>query len=94
VITARRLEETLEAGDVGAHVGQLTEDVPAITEDQNLEEAARALSWTDGSGLPVMTADGSRLVGWLTHRDVLRTYDRHREAAHGRRPARKKGPTR
>lgn len=94
VITARRLEETLEAGDVGAHVGQLTEDVPAITDDQNLEEAVRALSWTDGSGLPVLTADGSRLVGWLTHRDVLRTYDRHREAAHGKGPARKRRPAR
>ena len=94
VITARRLEQTLEAGDVGARVGQLTEDVPAITDDQNLEEAVRALSWTDGSGLPVLTADGSRLVGWLTHRDVLRTYDGHREAAHGKRPVRRKGTAR
>jgi chloride channel protein, CIC family len=94
VITARRLEETLEAGDVGARVGQLTEDVPAITDDQNLEEAVRALSWTDGSGLPVLTADGARLIGWLTHRDVLRTYSLYREAAHRKRPARKKRPDR
>ena len=42
VITARRLEETLETGDVGAQVGQPTEDVPTITEEQNLEEAVRA----------------------------------------------------
>jgi len=93
VITARRLEETLEAGAVGSKVGQLAEDVPTVTEDQNLEEAVRALSWTDGSGLLVLTADGARPIGWLTHRDVLRTYTFHRAAVpHGNRPARRKRP--
>ena len=92
VITARRLDETLEAGDVGAEVGQLAEEVPTVTDDQNLEEAVRALSRTDGSGLPVLTADGSRPIGWLTHRDVLRTYNRHRAVPHAKRPAGRKGP--
>jgi CIC family chloride channel protein len=92
VITARRLDETLEAGDVGTEVGQLAEGVPTVTDDQNLEEAVRALSRTDGSGLPVLTADGSRPIGWLTHRDVLRTYNRHRAVPHAKQPAGKKGP--
>ena len=92
VITARRLDETLEAGDVGAEVGRLAEEVPTVTDDQNLEEAVRALSRTDGSGLPVLTADGARPIGWLTHRDVLRTYNRHRAVPHGKRPAGGKGP--
>jgi CIC family chloride channel protein len=94
VITARRLEEALEGGDVDAAVGTLTEDGPTLAADQNLEEAVRALSWTDGAGLPVLTADGARPIGWLTHRDVLRTYNRYREAPHGPRLARRKGPDR
>lgn len=94
VITARRLEEALEAGDVGAQVRQLTDEVPAITDDQNLEEAVRALSWTDGAGLPVLAAQGARPIGWLTHRDVLRTYNLHREALYEKWPARRKGPDR
>jgi chloride channel protein, CIC family len=92
VLTARRLEETLEAGDDRTEVGHLIEDVPTVTDDQNLEEAVRALSWTDGAGLPVVTADGARPIGWLTHRDVLRTYTVHRAAPHGKRPAGRKGP--
>ena len=92
VITARRLEETLEAGDVAAEVGQLAAEVPTVTDDQSLEEAVRALSWTDGAGLPVLTARGGRPIGWLTHRDVLRTYTLHRDAPPGKRPARKKRP--
>jgi len=92
VITARRLEETLEAGDDAAEVGHLIENVPTVTDDQNLEEAVRALSRTDGSGLPVLTAQGARPIGWLTHRDVLRTYTAHRDAPREKRPGRRKGP--
>jgi CIC family chloride channel protein len=92
VITARRLDETLEAGDVGAEVGRLSEEVPTVSDDQNLEEAVRALSRTDGAGLPVLTADGSRPIGWLTHRDVLRTYNLHRAAPRGKRLAERKEP--
>jgi chloride channel protein, CIC family len=90
VITARRLEESLTAGQVEAKVGQLIESFPTVTDDQNLEEAVRTLSRTDGSGVPVLTAGGARPIGWLTHRDVLRTYNFHREAP-GRRASRGKG---
>jgi CIC family chloride channel protein len=92
VITARRLDESLEAGDVVAEVGRLAEEVPTVTDDQNLEEAVRALSRTDGSGLPVLTADGSRPIGWLSHRDVLRTYSLHRGVPRGKRLAERKRP--
>ena len=77
IVTARRIEEGIEAGDVAPTVGQLTEDAPTIAEDQNLEEAVRKLDWTEGSGVPVLTADGQRAIGWLTHRDVLRAYNDH-----------------
>ena len=38
----------------------------------------RALASGDESGLPVVSDEG-RVVGWLTHRDVLRAYHRERE---------------
>jgi CBS domain-containing protein len=34
-------------------------------------EALDALVGTEGTGAPVLTADESRLVGWITHRIIL-----------------------
>jgi CIC family chloride channel protein len=77
MVTARRIEQSLAAGDSDPTVGQVAEDGPALTEDQNLEAAVRQLGWTEESGLPVLTPDRQRLAGWLNHRDVLRAYHRH-----------------
>ena len=67
----------------------LMEAAPTVAEDQNLEEAVRQLGWTEGSGLPVLTPDGARAVGWLTHRDVLRAYNDHLPVADRRSSFRK-----
>jgi len=77
VLTARMLEEHVEGAGTDLTVGDLARDAAALTEDETLEEAARKLAGADDSGLPVVTADESRIAGWLTHRDVLRLYGRH-----------------
>lgn len=48
--------------------------------DQSLEQALGLLVRQDRSGLPVTTTDG-RILGWLTHRDVLAAY--HTRLQHG-----------
>jgi CIC family chloride channel protein len=88
MVTARRIEEGLAAGDGDPTVGRLVEDGPLLTEDQNLEEAVRQLGWTEESGLPVLRADRERVVGWLTHRDVLRAYHHHLPGTSRARPSR------
>jgi CIC family chloride channel protein len=77
VVTARVVEERVEASDTRVTVGELAREAPAVTEDQTLEEAARKLVGADDSGLPVLTADRRGIVGWLTHRDLLRLYGTH-----------------
>jgi predicted transcriptional regulator len=47
--------------------------------DETLEEAVRWLARTDDPGLPVLAATGPAVVGWVTHREVLRTYHRGRQ---------------
>ena len=74
VVTARVVEERVEASDTHVTVGELAREAPAVTESQTLEEAARKLVSAEDSGLPVLTADRRRIVGWLTHRDLLRLY--------------------
>ena len=39
----------------------------------SLEEAVQALASTDDEGLPV-TSENDHLIGWITHRRVLRAY--------------------
>ena len=89
MLTARRIEQGLAAGDGDPTVGQVAEDAPAVTEDQTLEAAIRQLGWTEESGLPVLTPDRQRLAGWLTHRDVLRSYHRHLSGTHQARTFRR-----
>jgi hypothetical protein len=51
--------------------------------NDTLEDAVRALSSTEDSGLPVLAAGGRDIVGWLSHRDIPSTYHREREALSG-----------
>jgi CIC family chloride channel protein len=89
MVTARRIEQGLATGDGEPTVGPLAEDSPAVTEDQTLEAAIHQLGWTENAGLPVLTDDRQRLVGWLSHRDVLRAYHRHLSGTHRRQPSRR-----
>jgi CIC family chloride channel protein len=50
-----------------------------LASTDTLEQAVRALARTDEPGLPVVAAGTREVVGWLTHRDVLRAYHQGRE---------------
>jgi CIC family chloride channel protein len=47
--------------------------------DDVLEDAVRALSLSDDPAVPVLEPGGRTLVGWVTHRDILRAYHAERE---------------
>ena len=51
----------------------LAREVPRLRASDSLEDAVHALGVSDDEGIPVM-ADDDRLIGWLTHRRVLRAY--------------------
>ncbi len=71
VITARAVADTLSDGRhdealVGDHV-----DLPqTVRADHSIDDALDVLETAPG-GVPVLDADGARVVGWLTHQAVL-----------------------
>ena len=53
----------------------LMREAPTLRPAASLEDGVAILAAGDDEGVPVIDADG-RLVGWLTHRRVLRAYQR------------------
>jgi CIC family chloride channel protein len=47
---------------------------PELRAHETLDDAVLALAGTDEEGLPVLASDSDRVVGWLTHRRLLRAY--------------------
>lgn len=75
VVSADDLEPALT--DVGGPdmARDLARPVPELRADAALENAARLLGDSEEAGLPVLAAQGGdQVVGWVTHRDVLRVY--------------------
>ena len=68
----------------------LAHEVPRLQATDSLEDAVQALASTDDEGLPVIDED-NQLIGWITHRQVLRTYLRRFGAPedNARKPARR-----
>jgi chloride channel protein, CIC family len=56
-------------------VADLMREAPTVRPDNSLEDGVAVLAAGDDEGIPVIDA-GGRLVGWLTHRRVLRAYRR------------------
>jgi CIC family chloride channel protein len=74
-VTAREAEEAARSNTQDATAGQLARALPALHAGQTLHSALTTLlPRENSSGLPVLSADGTRLAGWLNHRDVLRAY--------------------
>jgi CBS domain-containing protein len=48
-------------------------EAPKVRADESLEDAVAVLAAGDDEGIPVVDPD-DRMVGWLTHRRVLRAY--------------------
>jgi len=97
VVSADDLEPALT--DIGGPdaARDLARPVPELRANAALESAARLLGDSEEGGLPVLAPEGSSVVGWITHRDVLRAYLRGSQApkgAAGRARPRRRGDVR
>ncbi|MEV0006918.1 chloride channel protein [Streptomyces sp. NPDC047973] len=74
VVTARAAAEALaEQPDAApTAAGDLVEQPPRISSDEQLASALHTLVAAPGTGLPVLTPDTNLPVGWLSHRSALR----------------------
>jgi CIC family chloride channel protein len=83
-VTSQQVEEAIRNHSMGTPVGNLAKETPKVLVNETLEEALESLVDHELQGLPILSVDANRIVGWLTHRDVLRAYyDRTRN--NGRR---------
>jgi chloride channel protein, CIC family len=83
VIAATDVEQALggqEAADGQLAAAMLVRAAPQLRTNETLEEAVQALAASDEEGLPVLAAQEDRVVGWLTHRLLLRAYRTHLES--------------
>jgi CIC family chloride channel protein len=74
VLTSRDAERAATDNALDDSAGRLAALPPALAGTQNLSSALDLLNEADEDGLPVLSDDGTRIVGWLTHRDVLTAY--------------------
>jgi CIC family chloride channel protein len=74
VVSADDLQPALTDGDGSETARDLARPVPELRSDETLERGGRLLGESEEAGLPVLAPDGDRIVGWITHRDVLRAY--------------------
>ncbi|WP_433618275.1 chloride channel protein [Dactylosporangium sp. CA-139114] len=69
VVPAVEVERALRDDAGGVTAADLASTVPVLRAGQSLDEALDAVVRAGGLGLPVQRDD--RLVGWVTHRDIL-----------------------
>jgi chloride channel protein, CIC family len=74
VVVASDAERALQEDHDRFSAGALARGTPELHTDETLEDAVRALAVSDEEGLPVLAGDGRRVVGWLTHQQLLRAY--------------------
>jgi CBS domain-containing protein len=74
-VTARDVEDSARDNALEVTAATLARTVPILHPGQSLEHALGLLVRQDRSGLPVTSSDDGRIVGWLTHRDVLAAYN-------------------
>ena len=74
IVSAADVEHAVanSSGEQTAH--SLAHGAPDLRVDETLDQAIWKLSANDTDGLPVLDRDGERVVGWLTHRGLLRAY--------------------
>lgn len=75
VVAATDVERELgRGGGAAALASTIAREAPELHEGDSLEEAIIALAAADDEGLPVLGDADDRLVGWLTHRQLLSCY--------------------
>jgi len=77
VISAADIEQAAARPIDDLNAQALVHQAPELRVDESLEDAVRALAATEDEGLPILDTNGKSVVGWLTHRRLLRTYRAH-----------------
>jgi CIC family chloride channel protein len=81
-VTSREAEQSARDNTLDTNAGELARNLPALRPGTTLHDAMLTLAGHEGSGLPVLSADDRRVIGWLNPRDILRAYSaRLREGA-------------
>jgi CIC family chloride channel protein len=75
VVAAADVEQAISREPApGVVAATLAREAPALRAGESLEHAVLALAATDDEGVPVIDDQDERVVGWLTHRRLLRAY--------------------
>ena len=74
-VSAQEVERAARANALDTVAGDLAVNTPPLAPQQTLERALGVLVQNEHGGLPVVAADHQRVIGWVTHRDVLRAYN-------------------
>jgi CIC family chloride channel protein len=74
VLPEDELERAIGEG-AEASAESLVRQLPTLDPRESLAEATGTLVRSDSAGLAVLDEAGERVVGWLSHRDILRVYD-------------------
>jgi len=73
VLTREMVERSMQEAKLDATAGQIARPTATVHDHETLEQALVVLV-RERSGVPVLSAEGGRAVGWLSHRDVLSAY--------------------
>ena len=80
-VTSSEAEESVRDGASDVLARQLARELPALRVTSSLHDALGVLHGHDGTGLPVLSEDDGRLVGWVHPRDLLAAYSRRLRAS-------------
>ena len=78
-VTSQQVEQAMRENALDSEAGSLAQETTVVRPNQTLEQALSALL-RERSGLPVLEPETRRVVGWLTHMDILRAYNARLEA--------------
>ncbi len=90
VVAASDVERAIGEDRDGLTAAALVHRTPTLRSDESLEEAIAALTTSEEDGLPVIAGRDGQLVGWITHRRLLRAYRVSRVSAISQQSARAK----
>ncbi len=72
-VNARTLDEAASGGRLAATAADLAEPVTSVAAGQRLDDVLDQMLALHADALPVADDDG-KMIGWITHRDVLIAY--------------------
>lgn len=76
IVTSYQVEEGMRSDALDTSAVDLAQGVPPAQAGESLERAVERLMTSEAIGLVVLDRPDGKVVGWLTHRDVLAAYSR------------------